>query len=469
MTAVTVASAQIVTASLSATITNPQPAFDSSFGFAVATVGTDKIAIADSQGVPPHHTGVVYLFSTNGTLLTCITNPRPFQNAYSFFGYAMASVGSDKLLVGCPRDITGGSGGNPDGTGVVIPGAAHLFASNGILITTFSNPAPRSAYSWDGVHFGSSVAALGLDRILIGAPFEDFDEVTFQTGIAYLFATNGTLLRTFTNPTPAFGDQFGASVSALGNDKILIEAPFDDTGGTNAGLAYLFSTNGALLVTFTNPVSAQGKFLGDPVLALGDDRVIIGTSGNADAAFLFSADGALLTTFTNPAPATYENFGSSIAAIGTDRVFIGARKKTEATNTGAAFIFNTNGALLAAITNSMPMSPYQLGPALSGIGINGVLFADAADGHYPSTAQGSGCIYNLSSFDVPRLGIQQVAGGNVRVFWPLPAMNFVLEQSVPLFATNVWTQVPFPYQTNATQISVSVIPSGNSFYRLRRP
>ena len=33
-----------------------------------------------------------------------------------------------------------------------------------------------------------------------------------------------------------------------------------------------------------------------------------------------------------------------------------------------------------------------------------------------------------------------------------------------------WTQVPFPYQTNATQISITRSqPVGSKFYRLRRP
>src|SRR5437867_3147251 len=62
----------------------------------------------------------------------------------------------------------------------------------------------------------------------------------------------GFPLLTFTNPTPAVDDRFGYSVAAVGTDRVLIGAPLDDTGATNAGAAYLFSTNGALLATFTN-------------------------------------------------------------------------------------------------------------------------------------------------------------------------------------------------------------------------
>jgi hypothetical protein len=41
---------------------------------------------------------------------------------------------------------------------------------------------------------------------------------------------------------------------------------------------------------------------------------------------------------------------------------------------------------------------------------------------------------------------------------------------VSLPATNAWSQVAFPYATNATQISIILtLPPGNKFYRLRKP
>ncbi|MEX0741789.1 MAG: hypothetical protein WD079_03265 [Phycisphaeraceae bacterium] len=42
-------------------------------------------------------------------------------------------------------------------------------------------------------------------------------------------------------------------------------------------------------------------------------------------------------------------------------------------------------------------------------------------------------------------------GADVRVFWPLPGTGFVLDQS--LTVTGAWSQVSFPYTTNATDIS----------------
>jgi len=64
------------------------------------------------------------------------------------------------------------------------------------------------------------------------------------------------------------------------------------------------------------------------------------------------------------------------------------------------------------------------------------------------------------------------ANGAVTVSWPLPADGWVLDQtgavtSPPLAIS--WSQVAFPYQTNASTISITTAsPSENRFYRLRK-
>ena len=72
----------------------------------------------------------------------------------------------------------------------------------------------------------------------------------------------------------------------------------------------------------------------------------------------------------------------------------------------------------------------------------------------------------------PLLAAELLPGGNVRIFWPLPATGFVLDQTAALAsppAAISWGQVAFPYQTNATHISLTVPAAGNKFYRLRKP
>ena len=80
----------------------------------------------------------------------------------------------------------------------------------------------------------------------------------------------------------------------------------------------------------------------------------------------------------------------------------------------------------------------------------------------------------LQTPGAPLLRAQSLAGGSVRIFWPLPATGFVLDQTTALAAPPAaigWSQVSAAtYQTNATHISITVPPGvGSKFYRLRHP
>jgi hypothetical protein len=111
---------------------------------------------------------------------------------------------------------------------------AYRFDTNGILLTTFANPTPANN---DG--FGIRIAVLQNDRVVIGCRYDDIGAT--NSGAAYVFSTSGTLLNMIINPTPAVGDGFGGRLAALGNDRVIIGAMFDDTQrAQNAGTAYLF-------------------------------------------------------------------------------------------------------------------------------------------------------------------------------------------------------------------------------------
>ena len=103
-----------------------------------------------------------------------------------------------------------------------------------MCIRDSTNPTPEMSE-----YFGSSLAAVGSDRVLIGAVFENTG--ASDAGSAYLFATNGTLLATITNPAPVVAAYFGRSIAVLGSDRALIGADGNDTGALDAGAAYLFS------------------------------------------------------------------------------------------------------------------------------------------------------------------------------------------------------------------------------------
>lgn len=282
------------------TLTNPAPAASDYFGRAVAA-GKDWLAVGAFMDDPgTQDAGSAYMFHTNGSLIQAIANP--FPEGSGNFGYAVVAAGNDGLLAGarCNSWMVANSG------------VAYLFLTNETP-RQFTSPAPGVAD-----YFGCSVAALGTNRLLVGA--QAYDWGALDSGIAYLFSTDGTLLTTFTNPTPATSDYFGFSLAAVGEDRVLIGAYSDNTGANDAGAAYLFDTNGALLLTLTNPTPAATDNFGYSVAAAGPDRVLIGAPQddtgalNAGAAYLFSTDGTLLTTLTNPTPATGDNFGWSVAA-----------------------------------------------------------------------------------------------------------------------------------------------------------
>src|SRR6185369_17685342 len=109
--------------------------------------------------------------------------------------------------------------------------------------TIYTEPVPGSGYN-----FASSLAAVGSDRVVIGAPFDD--RQIDNGGAAFLFNVNGTYLATCTNPVPSNDERLGSAAAAVGTDRILLAA-YTRTVGGNAfvGAAYLFNTNGTLLTT----------------------------------------------------------------------------------------------------------------------------------------------------------------------------------------------------------------------------
>jgi hypothetical protein len=353
--------------SYSTTVNKPAMGSFEYFGSDVAAVGADKLLIGAYQDSTAwDNGGAAYLLSTDGTLLRTFLSPSPQNQEH--FGYAVAAVGQDMVLIGAD--------GND--TGALDAGAAHLFSTSGAFVTTITNPTPSASDA-----FGFAVAAVGTDKVLIGAYADHFG--ANSGGAAYLFATNGTLLTTFNNPTPASGDRFGIAVAAVGSDQVLIGADRDDAGSTDAGVAHLFHISGTLLGTITNPTPAVSDAFGYAVAGVGLAKVLIGawadnSSGNAGgAAYLFATSGTLLTTITNPTPASGDQFGVSVAAVGADALLIGAaRDGSVGTDAGAAYLFSIDGSLLSTLDNPAPAAGDLFGNAVAA-GMDKLLVAASQD------------------------------------------------------------------------------------------
>jgi hypothetical protein len=438
-------------------ITNPAPAAGDGFGYCVAATGEGQVLVGapyrDYLGT--NDVGAAYLFDTNGLLQQSFGNPT--HSAGGNFGWAVAGAGDNQVLIGAPEESPGG--------------AAYLFASNGTLLCIFTNPTATL-----NAAFGIAVAAVGTDRVLIGAPDENTGAVS--SGAAYLFGTNGSLIGTFSNPTPEIGDIFGHSVAAVGTDQVLIGAWQDNTGATQAGAAYLFNTNGALITTFTNPAPEDFENFGYSVAAVGSDRVLIGAPYDrvehwpTGMAYLFSTNGVLLTTFSKPNQARFSTFGWSVAAAGSGRVLIGAAH--ENFQQGGAYLFTTNGSLLMTFTNEPPLTPSYFGFSVALLG-NDYALVGAITAPAGAPQAGAAYLFNLNQAATgsPQLSISlDPQLFNVTVSWPLTGGDWQLEHTnaLPSPATAIWPPVFPPYLTNGGTISVTLTnaPSQNEFFRLRK-
>ncbi|HTY87081.1 MAG TPA: hypothetical protein VMB80_06420 [Candidatus Acidoferrum sp.] len=432
------------------TITNPTPASGDIFGESVAAVGSDRVLIGSEVAAE------AYLFSLDGTLLTTFTNPE--VPGGGGFGYSLAAVGSDRVLIGNYNYFEG----------VTQVGRAYLFSTNGALLTTFTNPSPAAVQG-----FGWSVAGLGSDRVLIGGPADGNKGAPYRAA-AYLFRTNGTLLATLTNPVPAYDGGFGLAVVAVGSDRVLVGAPYDNRGASFAGAAYLFSTNGNVITTFTNPIPAFNDNFGTALAAVGNNRLLISAidygnaKGNGGSAYLFDINGALLTSITNPTPAAYEYFGWSVAAVGSSRLLIGAfQDGTSPLQAGSAYLFSTNGTLLNTFTNPTP-APYGFfGYSVAAIGTDRVIIGGLRD-DTGATDAGAAYLYGLP---YPTLRISRNVG-TASLSWVTAESGLILQQTDLLGTPVAWSDatnaVSVNGTTNVVQTTTTSGPTSR-FYRLRRP
>lgn len=319
------------------TVTNPTPGVDERFGYAVAAMENGYFAVGapyDDTGAA--EAGVAYLYNASGTLVATVTNPTP--EAWELFGAAMCTVGGDTFVVTAMAD----------NTGALAAGSVYLYSTNGTLLRTIPNPAPDV-----NDYFGSAVAAVGDDRLIIGASVDS--TVVALGGSAYLVHTNGTLLQTITNPAPVAGDLFGNAVCAVGDDRLVIGAPTDISAADHTGRAYLYDTNGVMLLAITNPAAGSDDCFGSAMSSLGSKRFLTATPwhdttlGNVGRAYVYDRDGLVVGTLENPEPTTSDYFGYAVAVIDSDLYLIGApREDTWAMDAGTVYLC-TLGPLLSGL------------------------------------------------------------------------------------------------------------------------
>ncbi|MEM7627777.1 MAG: hypothetical protein AAF333_19460 [Planctomycetota bacterium] len=153
----------------------------------------------------------------------------------------------------------------------------------------------------------------------------------------------------FVSNDPEMSRLFGWSV-AIVNDIAVIGAPAE----TPDGAAYIFNTEGDLqLSKVTTLLNENDDNLAGSV-AIGGSTAVVGLPDRENgAAYLFNVDavsGTQIIRLIDPTGARGDRFGHSVGISG-NTVIVGApRDDDNGTDSGSAFLFNTDGGLIAKIT-----------------------------------------------------------------------------------------------------------------------
>ncbi len=326
----------------SITLNNPTPDSGDLFGDAVAISGNYVVVGAPFDDTGPAIAGSAYVYDldsvTPDTPIATLSNPAPALADQ--FGSAVSVFGS-YVIVGVPRDDTGASDA----------GSAYVYdlasATRTTPIAEFNNPT-----SGGNDNFGCSVAVSG-NYAVVGAHSEGM--LSTGPGSAYVYdlasATPTTPVATLNNPMPSTRDAFAYSVAVSGS-FVVVGAPYDSTGATNSGSAYVYdlasATPATPIATLNNPKPIDRDYFGYSV-ALSGDYAVVGAyrddTGASDAglAYLYDLSSATPTTpivtLDSPTPAIDDRFGCSVA-VSDNYVVAGAyQDDTQNYNQGAAYVF----------------------------------------------------------------------------------------------------------------------------------
>ncbi|WP_132000263.1 FG-GAP repeat protein, partial [Dokdonella fugitiva] len=205
-----------------------------------------------------------------------------------------------------------------------------------------------------GDQLGYSVAVSG-DTAVVGAPYEDGEGNT--AGAAYVFVRSGgswSQQAKLVAGDPQANDYFGVSV-ALDGDTAVVGAHYEDTGGANAGAAYVFVRSGGSWSQQAKLVAGDAQaddWFGWSV-ALDGDTALVGApreddgGSNAGAAYVFVRGGGVWSQQAKLVAGDAQlgdQLGWSVAFDG-DTALVGANGEDGAgTDAGAAYVFVRSGA-----------------------------------------------------------------------------------------------------------------------------
>jgi len=253
------------------------------------------------------------------------------------------------IIAGARLEDTGGSNA----------GAAFIFARSGSTWTEQALLQTSDIETNDYFGWAVSISADG-NTIIAGASGEDTGDT--DVGAAYIFTRSGS---TWTEEAKIQAsdkentDLFGISVSISGDgNTVIVGANAEDTGGTSAGAAYIFTKSGS---TWTEQAKIQASdatanALFGRSVSISEDgsTAIVGAdredtdATDAGAAYIFTRSGSTWTQqaklqSSDKAAVDYFGFSVSISSDGNTAIAGCYLDDTGASNAGAAYIFTRSG------------------------------------------------------------------------------------------------------------------------------
>ena len=376
-----------------AILRNPDARTGDNFGQSVAISGTHVIVGARHGSTGADAAGSAYVYDVSNVAPTVpvatLRNPEPGNADY--FGFSVGIVDT-RLVVGTPYDDMG----------AVDAGSAYVYDLNNgtptMPLYTLNNPgvAPRD-------HFGHAVALSGT-RLVVGSPFENTE--ARDAGSAYVYDLNGganpITIATLNNPDPGIADQFGNAV-AISGARVVVGAGYDDAGATDAGSVYIYDLNGGTptvpVITLHNPVPSGGAKFGTSVAIFGT-RVVVGTTTSIVHVYDLNSGTPTVPVATLNTPGfPGDYFGWSVAIFGTQIVVGTPSDNTAATRAGRAYVYDLNSPSpsvpLVTINNPRPAANDHFGDTVAISGTWLVVGADWDD--EGAVDAGSAYAFNLGS------------------------------------------------------------------------
>ncbi|MGI9106459.1 MAG: hypothetical protein ACR2G4_09440 [Pyrinomonadaceae bacterium] len=318
------------------------------FGGVVAISGeTAIVGVSNDDHSGGQDTGSAYVFTRSNGVWTQQQRLQASDAAPGDFFGRSVSVSGETAIVGATGDE------NIDGAAA---GSAYVFVRNNGVWTEQQRLQASDAAFFDD--FGISVAISG-ETAVVGAYLDD-NSGGQDAGSAYVFTrSNGvwTQQQRLQASDAARADLFGNSVSVSGDTAIVGAFGDDNSGGFNAGSAYVFTrSNGVWTQQQRLQASdaADSDFFGASI-AISGETAIIGAyeddnsgGSNVGSAYVFTRNNGMWTEqqrLQASDAATFDGFGLSVAISG-DTAVIGAARDDHSggQDTGSAYVFTrSNG------------------------------------------------------------------------------------------------------------------------------